>query len=226
MSAKVSDMLTRAAATRASSGKGKKSPQKTAGGGIFARLATLYENMQHAYATCAENAGLSCQGCENNCCNSFFQHHTYMEWAYLWRGLTELPPERRKLFVSRAREYTAHANGRLAAGMLPDAMCPLIEDGLCALYEHRLMICRLHGTRNTLTLPDGGIRIFSGCGRFTALPCAAEGREESCPTLDRTPFYRELASLEMEFLKRATRPMPRVDMTLAEMIVLGPPKLR
>lgn len=182
--------------------------------------------MEQAYGRCATAAGLSCEGCENNCCTSFFQHHTYLEWAYLWRGLQELPPARRDIFVKKARAYVAEARESLASGRLPSSMCPLNEEGLCALYAHRLMICRLHGTRNVFVLPDGARQEFPGCWRFSALPCAAEGNEESCPTLDRTPLYQELAALELEFLRRAGRPMPRPDLTLAEMIVLGPPKLR
>jgi hypothetical protein len=102
------------------------------------------------------------------------------------------------------------------------------------------MICRLHGTRNVLILPDGRRRIFSGCVRFSSLPCASipsppsgggdcpapagEARPYACPTLNRTPFYAELAALEMEFCRKAGRPLPRVELTLAEMIVLGPPQ--
>lgn len=194
--------------------------------GIFTRLARLYSAMEAAYKDCAAEAGLSCAGCGNNCCTSFFQHHTYMEWAYLWRGLQELPEGRRKGFLAKAKAYVEEARQSLAADKLPTAMCPLNEDGLCALYSHRLMICRLHGTRNVFTLPDGRQQVFPGCYRFAALPCAQEEAGNPCPSLDRTPFYRELASLELEFLKRAGRALPKVDLTLAEMIVLGPPKLR
>lgn len=181
--------------------------------------------MEAAYRLCADSAGLTCDGCENNCCTSFFQHHTHIEWAYLWRGLRELPPGERKLFVRRSRAYVDDAGQSLASGRLPSAMCPLNDAGLCVLYSHRLMICRLHGTRNVFRLPDGRRQYFPGCGRFAGLPCASEGKEDACPTLDRTAFYQELAALELEFLKRAAGPMPRVDMTLAEMIVMGPPRL-
>ena len=227
---KLEDILARAAGSAKSGARTERRGKDRASGsgatGIFTRLGRLYAKMEAAYKECAETAGLRCEGCENNCCTSFFQHHTHIEWAYLWRGLQELPAERRKEFVQRAHAYVEKARQNIASGRLPDAMCPLNEQGLCALYSHRLMICRLHGTRNLFRLPNGGEQVFPGCFRFTALPCAAEGNESNCPTLDRTPLYGELASLEMEYLRRASRRMSRVDMTLAEMLVLGPPQLR
>lgn len=200
---------------------GKKSPSTAKG--LFARMADLYEGMQAAYQRSAEAAGLCCKDCPSNCCSSYFRHHTYVEWAYLWRGLHELAPERLNALVRRAEDYLDQARQSLARNALPSAMCPLNEEGLCILYPHRLMICRMHGTRNLFTRPDGQSQIFPGCVRFNELPLASS---PDCPALDRTPFYRELAALEMEFHKRAARPLPRVDLTLAEMMVLGPPKIR
>ncbi|MDL2291501.1 hypothetical protein LJC09_05325 [Desulfovibrio sp. OttesenSCG-928-F20] len=224
MKSRLGDSLTRALDKR--SGKDRVvSARKQAGQpGLFTRMAGLYAAMEQAYNTCAATAGLSCTGCTSNCCTSFFKHHTYVEWAYLWRGLHELDEARRKDLVARAKAYVADVRSAMAKGLVPFVMCPLNGDGLCLLYAHRLMICRMHGTRNVFTLPDGSTRTFPGCVRFTALPCATD--EAACPSLDRTPFYSELAGLEMDFLKKAKKPMPRVDITIAEMIILGPPKLR
>jgi hypothetical protein len=60
---------------------------KTTPQAVFRKLAALYERMGRAYETSAQSIGLSCAGCPDNCCTSFFQHHTYVEWAYLWKGL-------------------------------------------------------------------------------------------------------------------------------------------
>ena len=205
---------------------GKPKASRTSGNakepGLYPRLTSLYQRMEEAYNASAREAGLSCADCVTNCCTSFFQHHTYVEWSYLWRGLYALPEPRRRELILRAEAYMREARLALSLNARPTAMCPLNEDGLCVLYSHRLMICRMHGTRNSFTLPDGSCRIFPGCVRFTALPSSSG---DSCPTLDRTPFYAELATLEMEFHKRAGRHLPRVNLTLAEMIVLGPPKV-
>ncbi|MDR2488546.1 MAG: hypothetical protein LBD42_03520 [Desulfovibrio sp.] len=210
--------------------------------GLFRRLEALYRRMELAYASCAEEAGLSCADCPTNCCTSFFQHHTYVEWSYLWRGLLELPDHRRREIVRLAEDYMGEAGSALALNAVPKAMCPLNSDSLCTLYSYRMMICRMHGTRNVLTMPDGRRRFFPGCARFVSLPCTADpsfsnrqegGRvvsrdtpDDACPSLDRTPFYAELAALEREFLTRAASPLTRVNLTLAEMILLGPPALR
>lgn len=217
MSAKAKSRFTPAARP----GPAKKSA--LAGGtGLFARLADLYARMEGAYKDVAARAGLSCANCEQNCCTSFFRHHTRIEWAFLWRGLNALPAQQLKAVLERAREYMRSANMAIAAGAVPTAMCPLNDSGLCSLYAHRLMICRLHGTKNVFTMPDGAMRTFSGCWRFVDLQKAAG---DATPFLDRTHFYQELAGLEMEFCRRATAPLPGVNMTLAEMLVLGPPKL-
>lgn len=204
-------------------GKGKK--------GLFVRMAELYARMEEAYNASAGAASLTCKDCPTNCCSSFFKHHTYVEWAYLWRGLSELAPERRKEFVRRGALYLEEARRAIALGAMPTAMCPLNEAGLCALYPYRLMICRMHGTRNVFVLPEGTRQVFPGCARFTAMHGPVDDQappeEQNGPApLDRTPFYNELAALEGEFRQRSTRPLPRVAMTLAEMLVAGPPRLK
>ncbi len=194
----------------------KSTPQK-----VFRKLALLYGRMADEYARTSEQLGLTCGDCGNNCCVSFFQHHTYVEWAYLWRGLKALPQGRREDFQRRAAEYVEQARAMLAQGVRPNAMCPLNVEGLCGLYEHRLMICRLHGVPNVMVRPDGRNVSFPGCYRSQEL---SEGLDRP-PTLDRTPLYKALVELEVEFLGNRIRRLPRVDMTLAEMIVGGPPVL-
>ncbi|MDR3043207.1 MAG: hypothetical protein LBU75_02970 [Desulfovibrio sp.] len=201
---------------------GRKAP------GIFARLAELYADMERTYAETAHAAGLTCADCEDNCCRTHFQHHTHVEWAYLWKGMLALPEARRAEYLRRAHDVVAQCEAARAAGVVPRVMCPVNDDGLCGLYAHRLMICRMHGTRNVLLRPDGQRQLFRGCHRFCGL---TDGQpDEAVPTLDRTPFYRRLAELEMEHCARgagkagAPRVAPRVSLTLAEMLVYGPPK--
>lgn len=192
--------------------------------GVFSRLADLYSRMAFAYSKTAQQAGLTCEGCTDNCCYSFFQHHTYVEWAYLWRGMMLLPEDKRQDYLQRAKDVVAQYQACIAQGVQPRAMCPLNDNGLCGLYEHRLMICRMHGTRNTLTLPNGSVKAFQGCFRFREN--IRDNAEEDIPTLDRTPLYKELVQLEMEFVGARYHSLPRVDMTLAEMLVAGPPRVK
>lgn len=198
--------------------KMKKTTPKTA----FRKLAGLYSRMVAAYGVSAKEVGLSCEGCTDNCCYSYFEHHTYIEWAYLWKGLEALPEERRKLFIKQANDYVARAQREISEGTRPRIMCPVNVDGLCGLYEHRFMICRMHGVPNALTKPNGQTIQFAGCWQTQELTKDMD----KPPILDRTKLYTDLVRLEMEFVGPKLRSLPKVDLTLAEMIVMGPPTLR
>ena len=182
-------------------------------------LSRLYAEMEEAYNQVAGKIGLSCQGCPDNCCNSYFQHHTHVEWAYLWEGLKTRSDEQQRELVNRAEAYVAESQSSLAQGLRPRIMCPLNENGLCRLYEHRLMICRMHGVPNSFVRPDGEKISFPGCFRCQEL-CS---HSEKVPVLERTDFYRELASLEIAFMRSKRQDLRKVNLTLAEMIVKGPP---
>jgi len=101
-------------------------------------------------------------------------------------------------------------------------MCPVNDDGRCGLYRHRLMICRLHGVPNRLALPTGRVLSFPGCWKTQELTLAQGG---AVPVMDRTPFYRELLALEAALVGPALGRLPKVDLTLAQMLMAGPPEL-
>lgn len=208
---------------------------------LFNKLAQLYGQMDEAYDASARALGLSCAGCADNCCETFFQHHTYLEWAYLWEGLRALPKERQEAIKSDAENWVRRHQNPILPGVRPRVMCPLnlgeAGEGRCGLYGHRMMICRLHGVPNVLIRPTRPTqparpgfpvqpgpserRAFPGCDRAQEL-----GKTCEPAVLDRTPLLSALARLEMEFVgPERMRRMPRVDLTLAEMIILGPPKI-
>jgi len=185
-------------------------------------LAALYAEMEAAYDRTAQTAGFSCAGCPDNCCDSYFLHHTYLEWAFLWEGFRQLPVETRKAVRRRAMAYAVACEQELARGGRPRRPCPLLdEQGLCALYGSRLMICRLHGVPATQTQPDGGVKTFAGCFRFQE----RGGDQTSVPPLDRTTFLQRLASLEAAFLGSRRGLLPRQSQTIADMLVKGEPPL-
>lgn len=188
---------------------------------LFQRLEQLYTDMEQAYARTAQQAGLNCTGCPDNCCTSYFQHHTHMEWAYLWDGLRTLPQERLEEIRAKALEHVRLSRQMLKQQRAPNLMCPLNADGRCMLYAHRLMICRLHGVPNRFTLPNGQARTFPGCFRCQEILAG----QDAPPVLERTDFYRRLAALEMDFLRDLTARSAKVRLTLAQMIHQGSPKL-
>jgi len=188
---------------------------------LATRMADLYRRMAEAYDAVAGELAFTCEGCPDNCCDSFFLHHTLIEWAYLWEGLSKLESAELEKIKSRAESYLAGCAESMAKGDRPQIMCPLNEGGLCGLYEHRLMICRMHGVPSSFTRPDGQKVGFPGCFRCQELT----GSNEDLPNVDRTELYRELAELEKLLLKASGKPRPRIKMTIAEMIVSGPPEL-
>ncbi|MFO7801511.1 MAG: hypothetical protein R6V55_04335 [Desulfovermiculus sp.] len=194
-------------------------PKKKPRNDIFRRLADLYARMEAEYDTLASRLGLTCAQCTDNCCTSYFQHHTYIEWAYLWQGLDTLEPEPRQAVLDRAQTNVRKAKDCLAQGQRPRLMCPLNEQGLCILYSYRLMICRLHGVPNQVRMPNGQTKQFPGCRKCQELTADMD----RVPILDRTSMYIELAQLERDYLGSRRPHLPKVDMTLSEMLVQGKP---
>jgi hypothetical protein len=189
------------------------------------RLADLYRRMDAAYDAVAAPLGLSCAGCADSCCETVFRHHTYVEWTGLWAGLSELPAPRQTEIRDAAGDWIRRHQNPLLPGVRPRVPCPLGVDspeGLrCGLYDVRPMVCRLHGVPNVLIRPKGGQSAFPGCDRAQAL-----GKTCEPALLDRTPLLTELARLEMDLVGRERMgKLPRVDLTIAEMILWGPPKI-
>lgn len=103
-------------------------------------------------------------------------------------------------------------------------MCPLNNNGLCMLYEHRLLVCRTHGVPARMTRPDGQELQFPGCFRCQEI-VVEEYQEQQAPYVARTPLLYALAALENQLLGGRRHLYPKVRMTIAEMLVNGPPTL-
>ncbi|BDD89071.1 hypothetical protein [Desulfofustis limnaeus] len=189
---------------------------------LAAELAELFRSMEAAYDQVAVQLGHGCDGCPDNCCDSYFTHHTYIEWAYLWEGLAALPSDLREMIVERAHQCELLYQEALAQGTRPQVMCPLNDDGRCLVYGHRLMVCRTHGVPAQMTRPDGKIIRFPGCFR-----CAERVRQwpehKTLPVMERTALLRRLVLLEQRFLQGQRAQVARLNMTIARMLTAGPP---
>ena len=188
-------------------------------------LANIYAAMEDGYDKVAVEIGLSCQGCPDNCCDSYFLHHTYCEWAYLWEGLLELAEEQRGSIIERAEKYVQESHRQLARNERPQILCPLIDNGLCGLYRHRLLVCRMHGIPATMTRPDGQSMRFPGCFRCQEIVTEKYPQEQDAPAMDRTSLFRQMVSLETRLLDEKRHLLPKVKLTIGEMIVQGPPTI-
>jgi Fe-S-cluster containining protein len=183
------------------------------------QVAELYHDMESAYDKTAKALGFSCSDCPDNCCDSFFLHYTYLEWFYLWQGLNTLDESQRQIISHKAEKYVQESKAALVRGERPILMCPLNKDGLCSLYTHRLMICRLHGVPSTFIRPDGQRISFPGCFRCQE----HNGQDNIVPALDRTQFFRRMVELEIGLLGQKRMTVPKMKLTIAQMIVKGPP---
>lgn len=190
---------------------------------LLLRLQAIYAEMEDDYARVAKAIGLQCTDCPDNCCDSYFLHHTYAEWAYLWVGLRLLPVATLDRLRERARWYLEKSAEALGKGERPKVMCPLNEGGLCLVYTHRLMVCRTHGVPARMCRPDGRVITFPGC--FRSQQIALEKKGETLPIVDRTAMLRQLVMVEQELLGSRRELLPKIKMTIAEMVVKGPPKL-
>lgn len=188
------------------------------------KIGDIYQTIETEYDSVAGQIGLTCSGCPDNCCDSYFLHYTYTEWAYLWEGLRKLDRKEQESITNKAKEYVDESRRIIALGERPQLMCPLNEQGKCMLYTHRMMICRLHGIPATMTRPDGRTLAFPGCFRCQEI-AAADDQEKNGPAMNRTKLLGRMAAIESELLAGRRHLYPKVKHTIAEMIAGGPPRI-
>lgn len=187
--------------------------RQAAADGFFKALKDLFQQMDDAYEKAASDYGFVCSGCDENCCLTRFHHHTHLEYLYLRSGFDGLEKSRQERLVERAVAY----DEAMAAAEKQNAsfrhMCPVNEDGLCRLYAHRPMICRLHGVPHEINPPGRG-RIFSaGCAEFDRR-CG----DRPYHPFDRTPFYVKMSDLELA-LKQRLGINRKFKRTVAQMLI-------
>lgn len=192
---------------------------------LVERMRRIYEEMEQGYDEVATRLQFSCDGCPDNCCDSWFQHHTFVEWGYLWLGFCQLPEARQAEILERSRFSVIASEQALARNERPQVMCPLNDNGRCVLYAHRLMVCRTHGVPATMQRPDGQRLEFPGCFRCQEMVKQTFVDEAKVPRAERTLLLRELAMLENELMGGKRHLYPRIKLTIAQMLVKGPPMI-
>ncbi len=182
------------------------------------KLANLYREMELAYIKSASIYDFKCRGCDDNCCKTYFCHHTLIEYLYIIKGY---------------KNIQSGLKNKIKEKIPNKEICPLNFKGLCVLYEFRPMICRLHGIPHIFIRPDGIKVRGEGCEEFYKSIKKKNIKLNRENVLDRTPFYKEMAALE-----KAVRKYSKIDlkikMTIAEMISsvyisdspLNPPSMR
>ncbi len=179
------------------------------------KIRTLYSSMDRSCAEAAAHYGFECSGCDDNCCEERFYHYTLTEHVYLMEGVGGLDDETRIEIFSRADEVIQIYRLHDSKGIIKRVMCPLNLDSLCLLYEYRPMICRLHGIPHIIRKPGQPEQQGPGCHKFdeVVMPDKTPSFE-----FDRTAFYSEMASLEIE-IRRMLNFNGRYKKTVAGMIM-------
>jgi len=188
------------------------------GRGFLKRLQSVFAQMDNKYRQVADYYQFHCMGCDDNCCATHFYHHTVIEYLYLRSGFDDLPDDKRKRIRDDAGEV--YRQWRVADSQKYERknariMCPLNFDGLCVVYAHRPMICRLHGLPHELCKPGAEVIQSPGCDAFVN---QCQRKSFNPAKFDRTPFYRQIAILEQD-LRKTAEFTSKIKMTVAEMIV-------
>ncbi|GBD98630.1 hypothetical protein BMS3Abin07_00654 [bacterium BMS3Abin07] len=178
------------------------------------RLAGVYKEIDNEYERVAGlYDNFSCEGCENNCCDTVLYHHTLIENLFLIEGFGEIDDDRKKEIISRAKDYVKELSKRPFDMTGLSIMCPMNFNGLCSIYEYRPLICRIHGLPAMLKSPQGGVQHWKGCLRFQDMHGQNISHE-----IDRTPFYTKIAFIEGDLRKEMVF-MPNHKKTIADMVI-------
>lgn len=180
---------------------------------FFNSLKIIYDAIDQNYNEVGNQYGFICKGCEDNCCATRFYHHTLLEVLYILKGFKSLEKEKQIKIKHRTLEVSRKIIEAGEKEMDLRPMCPLNFDGLCILYIHRPMICRLHGIPSELHIPGKQITYSPGCYSFSK-----QCKEKGYIAFDRTPFYIEMAQLEKK-LQQAVGMTQKIKMTVAQMLV-------
>jgi len=123
------------------------------------------------------------RGC-SECCHQLFQI-TELEAVEISRGVRSLPPEQAEVLRARADAYLSARKVLTGAPDEPEAWgslpppgsrlaCPALDEGACAIYPHRPLICRKFGI--PLWNPDRPGRVYACALNFREGDEIADGQ--------------------------------------------------
>ncbi|MBF0472336.1 MAG: YkgJ family cysteine cluster protein [Nitrospirae bacterium] len=174
---------------------------------IFNSIDKEYKEMQGVYGN------FSCDGCQDNCCTTVFNHYTLIEDFIVSEGLGLLNPDQLEEAIKRSEAYCIELGKNRGNIESLKIMCPLNFEGKCGIYQNRPLICRIHGLPAKLNSPVKGVQTWAGCNRFQELhPDVTAG------SIDRTKYYTQIATLEGRMRKLFSYTQKHKK-TIAEMVV-------
>ena len=161
------------------------------------RLKELYNEMDVIYKEASFQAGFNCEGCDGTkCCTVDLIVHTFSEMLYMRRGVRALDEPTKLKIEQRSRQIVELKRLDPAGDPYRNSVCAANFAGRCAIYEYRPMICRLAGIPHFIDNPNKNRISGTGCHRFET----DIGHNRPELRIDRTPFYRRMADLELEMI--------------------------
>ena len=179
----------------------------------FKALKDLYKDMDQTWGKIAAGYNFICNGCKDNCCNSLFFHHTYIEKTYLIHGFNRLDQDLKKNILNRADIYIKKTFSENLKINTSTIFCPVNENGRCLLSTYSPMTCRPHGLPHELCKPGFEPVKAPGCdaGLFDDKPYIK---------FDRTPFYQQMALIETRFRQDFNK-TGKIKESIAQMLILS-----
>jgi Fe-S-cluster containining protein len=179
---------------------------------FFNRLAVIFADMDQAYLISSRHYNFCCKGCDENCCMTHFFHHTHIEYFYILEGIRKLGSDLSASLFKKANEINQKTISAIQQGDKIRLMCPLNSNGMCVIYNHRPMICRMHGIPHELNIPGKQTVFGTGCKAFEA-----QCEKKQYLPFDRTPFYVSIANLEKD-IKQQLGIKEKFKKTIAQML--------
>ncbi|MCP3901294.1 MAG: hypothetical protein GY707_16435 [Desulfobacteraceae bacterium] len=168
--------------------------------------------MDKAFDKAALHYDFECNGCEDNCCKSFFYHHTFIEKDYLLNKANDFSHDK-QIALKKSAELYLDVISSESIEKKNKPVCPLNSDSKCILYNQRPMICRLHGIPHHLNIPGKQISESPGCDAG-----APFFNSTNYFSFDRIPFYKEMAEIEKEYREKFVK-AGKIKQTIAHMLL-------
>ncbi|MGO8820559.1 MAG: YkgJ family cysteine cluster protein [Desulfomonilaceae bacterium] len=179
------------------------------------RLKKLYQELDATYSVASNLSDFNCDGCDGTkCCTVDLIIHTSVEMSYMRQGLLALDQATKSQIKGRSLEIVEFKRLNPVGPGYRNSICSANFGGRCAIYEHRPMICRLAGIPHFIDRPDQTRVSGPGCPRFETVSLASNPELK----IDRTPFYRRLAEMEIETIR--THGKRTHSLTIAQILAI------
>ena len=98
---------------------------------VLDRLKSVFTDMDRQYSRVALHYNFDCNACTDNCCQTRFYHHTYIEFLLVQQGFKTLSPGLQAELESRALSVIQRTAELDKMGKQVRLLCPLNSADVC-----------------------------------------------------------------------------------------------